>query len=318
MNKGKKKWDVIVAGELNIDIIMNGIHSFPEMGKDIQADNFDFVMGSSSAIFACNIASLGAKVAFCGLIGKDYFGDYILEKLRERNIDTSMVLRTDKCHTGITFILNYDNERASVTYHGTMALTSFDMIPFVKFKDASHFHLSSCFLLPGLLARLPEIYMTAKKAGMTTSLDPQWDPYEKWNLDIPSLVEYLDISFFNEKEFLAITKNSDIGASMEKTCSASNTIVIKQGKRGSTLYNRQSGFIHNRGYLNPRIADAIGAGDSFNAGFIYKFIKGAGLAECQDFGSLAGAVSTTRTGGTAAFDNPKEAAKIMMEFRKKN
>ncbi len=318
MNLSKKKWDVIVAGELNIDIILNGIHSFPEMGKDIQADQFDFVLGSSSAIFACNIASLGAKVAFCGLIGQDYFGDFILEKLKEREIDTSMVIRTDKSHTGITFILNYDNDRVSVTYHGTMVLTSLDIIPFKSFINAKHFHLSSCFLLPKLLDRLPEIYKTVKKAGMTTSLDPQWDPHEKWNLDIPSIMEYLDIFFFNEKEFLAITKSSDLRASMEKTCSASNTIIIKQGTRGSTLYNRQSGFILNKGYLNPGIADAIGAGDSFNAGFIYKFINGAGLAECQDFGSLTGAVSTTRTGGTAAFDNPKVAAKIMMEFRKKN
>jgi sugar/nucleoside kinase (ribokinase family) len=149
-------------------------------------------------------------------------------------------------------------------------------------------------------------------------MDPQWDPEEKWNLDIPSIMEYLDVFFFNEKEFLAITKSSDLRVSMEKTCSASNTIVIKQGTRGSTLYNRQSGFIHNKGYLNPKIADAIGAGDSFNAGFIYKFINGAGLAECQDFGSLAGAVSTTKTGGTASFDDPKEVLKTMMAFRKKN
>ena len=47
------------------------------------------------------------------------------------------------------------------------------------------------------------------------------------------------------------------------------------------------------------------------------FIIGAGLAECQDFGSLAGAVSTTRTGGTAAFDDPGEVLKTIMTFRNK-
>jgi sugar/nucleoside kinase (ribokinase family) len=315
MNKGGKKWDVIVTGELNIDIILNGVHSFPEMGKDIQADQLDLVMGSSSAIFACNIASLGAKVAFCGLIGNDYFGDFILQKLHERNIDTSMVFRTDRCHTGITFVLNYDNDRAMVTYHGTMALTSMEMIPFRNFKDASHFHMSSCFLLPELLDKLPEIYSSAKKAGMTTSLDPQWDPHEKWNLNLPSLMEFLDVFFFNEREFLIIAKSTDLRGSMEKTCSGNNSIVIKQGKQGSLLYNRQSGFNHTCAYLNSEIADPIGAGDSFNAGFIYKFTNGAGLAECQDYGSLTGAVSTTKIGGTAAFNDPSEVIKMINEFR---
>ena len=318
MKKIKKKWDIIVAGELNIDIILNGIHSFPEIGKDIQADQLDFVLGSSSAIFACNIASLGAKVAFCGLIGKDYFGDFILEKLHERKIDTSMVLRTDKCHTGITFILNYDNDRAMITYHGTMALTSMDMIPFMEFKNASHFHMSSCFLLPELLERLPELYRSAKEAGMTTSLDPQWDPHEKWNLQMPSLMKYLDIFFFNEREFQIITKSRDLRSSMERICSGNNTIVIKQGTRGSLLYNRRSGFNHAKAYLNPDIVDAVGTGDSFNAGFVYKYINGSELAECQDFGSLTGAVNTTRAGGTAAFDDPKEVLKKMKEFKENN
>lgn len=316
MNITKKKWDIIVAGELNIDIILNGIHSFPEIGKDIQADQFSFVLGSSSAIFASNIASLGAKAAFCGLIGEDYFGDYILEKLKEREIDTSMVIRTDKSHTGITFILNYDNDRASVTYHGTMALSSIDMIPFRRLKNAKHFHLSSCFLLPKVLNRLPEIYQKAKKAGLTTSLDPQWDPHEKWNLDLPAVMEYIDVLFLTEPEFLSITKSTDTRASMKKTCIGNNIIVLKQGILGSTLFSKQTGFIQTKGYLNPNIADAIGAGDSFNAGFIYKFINGAELAECQDFGSLAGAVSTTRTGGTAAFNDPEEISKTMMEFKK--
>lgn len=310
-----KKWDVIVTGELNIDIILNDIHSFPEMGKDIQAEQFSFVLGSSSAIFACNIASLGAKVAFCGVIGNDYFGDFVLKKLKERKIDTSMVHRTNECHTGVTVVLNYDNDRAMVTYHGTMALTSIDMIPFDIFKDARHFHLSSCYLLPKLLNRLPEIYQRAQQAEMTTSLDPQWDPHEKWNLDITALLKHLDVFFLTESEMQNMTKDKDVKSTMEKISSEKSIIVIKRGTHGSTLFSRKSGFCHAGAYLNKDIADAIGAGDSFNAGFIYKFINGSKLSECQDFGSLVAAVSTTRPGGTAAFDDPAEVPGIMNEFK---
>ena len=128
MNIAMKKWDIVVVGELNIDIILNGIKSFPEMGKEILANDFSFVLGSTSAIFASNIAALGAKVAFCGSIGQYYFGDFILSKLKERAIDTSMVTRLKENHTGVTFIFSFANNRASVTYPGTIALSSIKMI----------------------------------------------------------------------------------------------------------------------------------------------------------------------------------------------
>ena len=318
MNTSGKKWDVIVAGELNVDIILNGIHSFPEIGKDIQADEFSFVLGSSSAIFASNLASLGARVAFCGLIGNDYFGDFVLEKLKKRNIDTSMVTRTDEDRTGITFIMNFDNDRASVTYHGTMALTTPEMIPFESLENARHFHLSSCFLLPELLPRLPEIYQKARKSGLTTSLDPQWDPDERWNLDLMATMDHLDVFLPNEAELLNITNSKDLRAAMEKSCRSDGIIAVKQGTLGSTVYSKRSGLIRSRGYLNPEIADAIGAGDSFNAGFIYKFIQGSKLEECQDFGNLAGAFSTTKSGGTAAFSEPEEVLKTLQEYKKRS
>jgi len=54
-------------------------------------------------------------------------------------------------------------------------------------------------------------------------------------------------------------------------------------------------------FLNKQVVDAIGAGDSFNAGFIHKYISGASLEACQTFGNLIGAVSTTAAGGTTAF-----------------
>jgi sugar/nucleoside kinase (ribokinase family) len=318
MNTGRKKWDVIVVGELNVDIILNGIHSFPEMGKDIQADDFSFVLGSSSAICASNIASLGARVAFCGLIGKDYFGDFVLEQLKARDIDTSMVIRTDEDRTGMTFILNFDNDRASVTYHGTMALTTPEMIPFEDLDNGSHFHLSSCFLLPEILPRLPEIYQRAKNSGLTTSLDPQWDPRERWDLDLGATMDYLDVFFPNETELLNITNGKDLKDAMKNTCKGDGIIAVKQGTLGSTVYSERSGFIHQGGYLNPDIADAIGAGDSFNAGFIYQFIKGSELEECQDFGNLTGAFSTTKSGGTAAFSEPVEVLKNLQEYKNKS
>ena len=67
-------------------------------------------------------------------------------------------------------------------------------------------------------------------------------------------------------------------------------------------------------FLNPSVVDAIGAGDSFNAGFVYKYLMGSSIAECQKFGNLTGAVSTTAVGGTKALQNQENFRKRALEY----
>ncbi|MBL7763533.1 MAG: carbohydrate kinase family protein, partial [Chitinophagaceae bacterium] len=72
-------------------------------------------------------------------------------------------------------------------------------------------------------------------------------------------------------------------------------------------------LIEGKPILNNQVVDAIGAGDSFNAGFIYKFLKDNPAEKCQVFANLVGAVSTTSAGGTGAFINYQEVIKIAKE-----
>jgi sugar/nucleoside kinase (ribokinase family) len=71
-----KKFDIVALGELNIDLILNRIEGFPEIGKEILADDCVMTLGSSTAIFAANAASLGCDVAFLGMVGNDDFGQF--------------------------------------------------------------------------------------------------------------------------------------------------------------------------------------------------------------------------------------------------
>jgi len=87
-----KELDVIVVGELNVDIILNRIDRFPEMGKEILAESLDLTLGSSSAIFASNLSSLGSRVAFIGKIGRDGFASTVLDSLQSKKVDTSHIL----------------------------------------------------------------------------------------------------------------------------------------------------------------------------------------------------------------------------------
>ena len=75
--------------------------------------------------------------------------------------------------------------------------------------------------------------------------------------------------------------------------------------------------IEKQAYLNTNVVDAIGAGDSFNSGFIHKFMLGESMEDCLDYGSLTGAVSTTASGGTGAFEDMELVRKKIKEFKEK-
>ncbi len=300
-----KNMDVIVIGELNVDLILNNIDSFPEMGKEKLAHKMDLVLGSSSAIFASNLSSLGAKVGFIGKIGNDIFGNLVKESLKSKNVQIELLKIDDKLKTGATIVLNFDEDRAMVTHPGAMEHLTIDDINPEELAKAKHLHVSSVFLQPGIKNNIVEIFRMAKEKGLTTSLDPQWDPAEKWDLDLEKLLPLVDVFIPNEEEIKHLTGKQNVNDAIDMLNGFANTIVVKMGSKGSVSL-RKGQLNMEPAFLNKNVVDAIGAGDSFDAGFIYMFVQGKELKECQRFGNLMGALNTTAAGGTAAFTNFSE------------
>jgi sugar/nucleoside kinase (ribokinase family) len=108
---------------------------------------------------------------------------------------------------------------------------------------------------------------------------------------------------------LFLTKEKSIDDAVKKLSNVANHLAVKLGSKGSLLVT-EGKSIFKESYLNKNVVDAIGAGDSFNAGFIFKFINGSSLEECQNFGNLTGAINTTAAGGTTAFTNYDETLNI--------
>ncbi|HOW30233.1 MAG TPA: carbohydrate kinase family protein [Bacteroidales bacterium] len=306
--------EIIVIGELNVDIILNRIDRFPEMGKEILAGDLDLTLGSSSAIFAGNLSSLGSRVAFIGKIGNDGFSSTVLGSLQKLGVDTSHIIRSSKYNTGATIVLNFGNDRAMVTYPGAMEDLNAGDIDHDFLETARHLHFSSVFLQPGIRPSLPGLFKQAKAAGLTTSLDPQWDPEEKWEINATELFLHLDIFMPNMAEFLNLTASETLEKGIEKIkqYAPQLILVIKDGINGAYAWNGST-LIHQPALLNENPVDCIGAGDSFNAGFIRKFTRGASLVECLEYGALTGAVSTTCAGGTGAFADIKAAAETALK-----
>lgn len=296
----KKKFDVLVAGELNIDLILDKLDQFPVIGKEIMAAEMIYTLGSSSAIFASNLSTLGVSVAYCGCIGTDNFGDKILDDLNTKNVNTQNIIRSKTSGTGITVALNFDQDRAMVTYPGAMnELTALDITDEMLLQSR-HLHVSSVFLQPSLKSGLVDLFKRAKELGMTTSLDPQWDPKEEWDCDWNNLLPLVDVFLPNIEELKNISKKAFGADAIDSIKNRANIIVVKKGIEGATIFYKDEMF-EQPVFINNDFADAIGAGDSFDAGFISSFLQKKFLKECAEFGAVCGAINTTQKGGTTAF-----------------
>jgi len=311
-----KPFDILVVGELNVDLILNDIAGQATIGKEILADNMALTLGSSSAIFASNISTIGASVAFLGHIGQDQFGDLVINSLKKKKVNTDYIHRSLTHQTGATIILNYGEDRAMITHPGAMNELTVSDISDQQLCSAKHLHVSSIFLQVGLLKDIHKLFARAKVCGMTTSLDIQWDPNEKWDVDFGKLLPFVDVFLPNEKEIMAITNTNDIENAVAKLRDFAKTIVVKMGNKGSKAYSENK-MIEAAPFLNTNVVDAIGAGDSFNSGFISQFIKKGPLTKCLDYGNIMGAINTTAPGGTSAFVSKTqilETAKTIFNF----
>ena len=304
--------DVLVVGELNVDLILNGLVRMPEVGKEILADAMTLTLGSSSAIFASNLSCMGNRVAFLGRVGADAFGDLTVDRLRARNVDTALVLRTPEHATGATVVLNRGEDRAMVTYMGAMAHLTLEDVTVGRLRTARHLHFASAFLQPGLFRDVAALFRRAKDAGLTTSFDPQWDPAEAWDLDLSAILPNVDVFLPNEEELRHLTGREDLKEALASLAPYANIVVVKQGNRGATVMGGGR-TIFEPSFLNTQVVDAIGAGDSFDAGFVSCYIKGEPLEACLRFGNLMGAVNTTAAGGTGAFTDLDSVMAIARE-----
>ena len=295
-----RRFDVTVVGELNLDLILYGLPMELEPERELLADRLALTLGSSSAIFAHNLAVMGSKVGFISRIGDDPLGQIALEQLGAGGVDTSRVRRVSgSTTTGLTVILARPRFRNILTYPGTMFDLCFEDLDLDYLASAGHFHLSSFFLHRALRPRIPELFKKMKAAGLTTSLDTNDDPEDLWGNDCLDVLRHVDAFFPNEREAKRITGENDLHAAVEKLAGIVPLVAVKLGSAGAMLRHGKETITIPP--LAVEAVDPVGAGDSFDAGFLHQFVRGADLTRCLEFGNLAGAFSTTRPGGTEAF-----------------
>jgi len=294
---------LIVVGELNADLIMEEVQSLPELGTERVAERMTLTLGSSSAILASNASAIGVDVGFVGRVGDDVFGDFVLERLADRGIDRRYIRPTPEQTTGLTVIYTHEDDRGMITYPGAMEALTIEDIPWEYVRQADHVHLSSFYLQTGLQPDVGALFRRAKADGLTTSLDTNWDPDETWDGGILDILDAVDIFLPNDEEARRIAGEEHLDRAMAVLAERAGAVVVTCGSDGAKL---QKGT-QTRSFSPPPVepVDAVGAGDSFNAGFLRQYLKGKTVAECIEFGLVTGAYSTQAAGGTAAFEDAK-------------
>jgi sugar/nucleoside kinase (ribokinase family) len=297
-------FDLLVIGEINPDLIMRGKDVTPAFGQaEKLVEEATLTIGSSSVIMACGAARLGLKVTFIGLVGEDEFGRFMLRGMQEKGVDTSACVVDPTVQTGISVILSNPNDRAILTYPGTIPLLRREQINSRILTQARHLHVGGYFLLDKLRPDLPAFFAEAKRQGMSTSLDTNWDPREWW--DVAAMFPHCDLFLPNEEEVLRITQQPDFTTGLEELAAQIPTLAVKMGANGGMA--RQGETAVSSPPLKVNVIDTTGAGDSFDAGFIYGYLHNWSLNRSLQLATACGSLSTRAAGGTATQPTLAEA-----------
>lgn len=297
-----KNFDISIAGELNLDLILYGLPIEMPTERELLATGFKATLGSSSAIVAHNAATLGARVAFTTLIGPDEFGLLALDQLRAAGVDVSHTGKHKSIATGITLLLPHGDQRHILTFPGTIPELTVGDLDFDFLLQSRHFHLSSLYLQRGLHAGLPDLLRRLKEAGLTISLDTNDDPDDRWGAPLLEVLPYVDIFLPNEDEICRMTHSSNLDDAARMLPVKPPAIVVKRGSKGARVYQR--GQATDVAPLTIVSKDTIGAGDSFDAGFLRAYLSTRDIVTCARSGNITGALSTQASGGTEAFRDP--------------
>jgi sugar/nucleoside kinase (ribokinase family) len=304
-----KPFDLLVAGEINPDLILTDPNLTVGFGQqETLVESAMLTIGSSSAIFACGAARLGLKVAFIGVVGNDLFGRYMLDAMQECGVDTSPVLVDPRQKTGVSVILSRGADRAILTYAGSMAALRDEMVTDELLSQCRHLHVASYFLQLGLQPGLRDLFQRAHTLGLTTSLDTNWDPSGEWG-DIIALLTQVDVFLPNSNEALALSGAADIdsaAATLSRNC---GLLAVKLGANGGLA--RQGNQTVRVPALPVAVVDTVGAGDSFDAGFLFGFLSAWPMERSLRLACACGSLSTQAAGGTQGQPTLGEALEVI-------
>lgn len=289
---------ILVAGDANLDLVLRG-DVVPRFGQVEQLlDAADLVLGSSAGICAAGLARLGVETALVARVGDDVFGRRFRELVAQAGVGIDAVHTVDE-PTGVSIILSAADDRAILTLPGALAGVGRAEVQDAA-ERATHVHFASYFLVPHLARELPALLIALRSRGVTTSLDTNWDPADRWE-GVAECLPLVDVLLPNANEAMALAETVGVAADDVETAARAlgaqgPLVVVKDGAAGGLAVDGDR--ISRAPGLPLEVIDTTGAGDSFDAGFLAAWTGGAELDVALRWAAVAGSLSTRGAGGT--------------------
>jgi sugar/nucleoside kinase (ribokinase family) len=315
--------DVLVVGDLNPDLLVSGEQLAPRWGQAERDAEMRLVLGGSAGIAAAGMARIGLRTALCATIGDDDFGAAARRMLAEHGVETTELTTIPGSPTGLSIHLLAGDDRAIYTERGAMvALTAADAVRAIERRAPRHVHLAAVYLLPALHADGGAIVDAAHAARATVSVDTNFDPAERF--ERPAWLTRADALLPNATEARRLAGTDDLEQAARTLAADGALVAVKQGAQGAFALggarlpfpgdeHGERAEVAIAGPATP-FADAVGAGDSFDAGIVRALVDGRPLRDALAFACAAGTLSTRAAGGTAAQATHDEAARLAKEL----
>jgi sugar/nucleoside kinase (ribokinase family) len=308
--KSGRPRNILLVGDMNVDMILHGYRTFPCPGRETLVDDFVMTLGSSTAITGSGLVRLGNSAAFAGLVGADTAGSFCLDRLAALGIDTSRT-RIDPAHkTAVTVVIASPADRSLVTFVGTIPYLTPSHIPDEFFDGFDHLHSSSYFLQAGMLPDgFADVFRRAKDHGLTVSLDPACDPAFEFRSGLRKTLRYVDVFLPNDTELRGITGESDPETGLRMLDGICRLSVVKLGANGAMALEGGLAVHVPAPPVTP--LDPTGAGDNFNSGFLHAWLQARPLIDALRLGVACGSFATKAMGGTGAQATEDEALELL-------
>jgi sugar/nucleoside kinase (ribokinase family) len=271
-------------------------------------------------IFATAVARLGGRSAFLGTIGDDAFGDTVSDFLAAEGVDQSGLCRLDSLPTSASFVVNHPDGTRSFFFHmRNGAAGRPPPLPSPAFlQEVSWAHVNgSCLAMnDSWWNYCTEVARSVRDAGGRVSLDPNIrvelaDP-ERIRALVAPILEVASIVFPSgeEAQLIAGADDPESACAILRKSAHNDAVVLKQGADGCTIYSHE-GKVAVPSFPVEEV-DATGAGDTFDAAFLWALQSGASLQTAALWANAAGALSVTVTG---PIDGAPQQEKVEMFLR---
>lgn len=303
--------NILVVGSANMDVVLP-LKRLPDAGETIHAGEATLNPGGKGANAAVAAARMGGDVRFVGAVGRDMFGDQLIQALNAEGIDTQGVKRVDSS-TGMAVILldQKSGQNSILVASGANA-----HVEAPNFEEPYRWADIVVLQLEIPLEATIEAAKRARAVGKSVLLDPAPAVSE-----LPDeLLAAIDILVPNESELSTLTTRStdtldEIAEAAHRLLAESQVgqIIVTMGDRGAMWVTREG--TQNIDPLRVDAVDTTSAGDTFAAALAVTLSSGKSMQEALSWGIASGALACTRLGAQASIPTRDEVVKCFESNR---